>query len=116
MQNFASAAVGISVAVALIRGFARQEANSIGNLWVDLTRTTVYVLLPIAFVAALILCSQGAIQNFRPYSHGQDPRGRHANYSAGSGGLSRSHQDAGNQWRRILQRQFLAPFREPHAP
>jgi K+-transporting ATPase ATPase A chain len=68
VQNFASAAVGISVAVALIRGFARQEANSIGNLWVDLTRTTVYVLLPIAFVAALFLCSQGAIQNFRPYS------------------------------------------------
>jgi len=68
VQNFASAAVGISVAVALIRGFARQEANSIGNLWVDLTRATVYVLLPIAFVAALFLCSQGAIQNFHPYS------------------------------------------------
>jgi len=68
VQNFVSAAVGISVAVALIRGFARQEANSIGNLWVDLTRTTVYVLLPIAFVPALILCSQGAIQNFRAYT------------------------------------------------
>jgi K+-transporting ATPase ATPase A chain len=68
VQNFASAAVGISVAVALIRGFARQEVNSIGNLWVDLTRSTVYVLLPISFVAALFLCSQGAIQNFHPYS------------------------------------------------
>jgi K+-transporting ATPase ATPase A chain len=68
VQNFASAAVGISVAVALVRGFARQEANSIGNLWVDLTRSTVYVLLPIAFVGALILGSQGAIQNFRPYA------------------------------------------------
>ena len=68
VQNFASAAVGISVAVALIRGFARQEANSIGNLWVDLTRTIVYVLLPIAFVAALVFCYQGAIQNFHPYT------------------------------------------------
>jgi len=68
VQNFVSAAVGISVAVALIRGFARQEANSIGNLWVDLTRTTLYVLMPIAFVGALILCSQGAIQNFHPYT------------------------------------------------
>jgi len=68
VQNFASAAVGISVAVALIRGFARQEANSIGNLWVDLTRSTLYVLMPIAFVGALILCSQGAIQNFRAYT------------------------------------------------
>ena len=55
VQNFVSAAVGISVAVAMIRGFARQEANSIGSFWVDLTRSTVYVLLPIAFVGALIL-------------------------------------------------------------
>ena len=68
VQNFASAAVGISVAVALIRGFARQEANSIGNFWVDLTRSTFTFLLPIAFVAALMLCSQGAIQNFLPYT------------------------------------------------
>jgi K+-transporting ATPase ATPase A chain len=68
VQNFVSAAVGIAVAVALIRGFARQEANSIGNLWVDLTRAVVYVLMPIAFLGALILCSQGAIQNFRPYA------------------------------------------------
>ncbi len=59
VQNFASAAVGISVAVALIRGFARQEANSIGNFWVDLTRSTVYVLLPIALVAALICLLAG---------------------------------------------------------
>jgi K+-transporting ATPase ATPase A chain len=68
VQNFASAAVGISAAVAMIRGFARQEANSVGNFWVDLTRSTLYVLMPIAFVAALILCSQGAIQNFHPYA------------------------------------------------
>jgi len=68
VQNFASAAVGISVAIALIRGFARQEAKAVGNFWVDLTRSTLYVLLPIAFVAALILCSQGAIQNFHPYA------------------------------------------------
>jgi K+-transporting ATPase ATPase A chain len=68
VQNFVSAAVGISVAIALIRGFARQEANSIGNFWVDLTRSTLYVLLPISFLAALVLCSQGAIQNFLPYT------------------------------------------------
>jgi len=68
VQNFASAAVGISAAVAMIRGFARQESKAVGNFWVDLTRSTLYVLLPIAFVAALILCSQGAIQNFHPYA------------------------------------------------
>ena len=67
VQNFMSAAVGIVVAVAMIRGFARQQANAIGNFWVDLTRTTLYVLLPISFVTALIFCSQGAIQNFHPY-------------------------------------------------
>jgi len=67
VQNFASAAVGLAVAIALIRGFARQSADAIGNFWVDLVRSTVYVLLPLSLVAALILCSQGAIQNFGPY-------------------------------------------------
>jgi K+-transporting ATPase ATPase A chain len=68
VQNFASAAAGIAVAIVLIRGFARQETDRIGNFWVDLTRTTLYVLMPIAFVAALVFCSQGVIQNFHPYT------------------------------------------------
>ncbi|HEY7306573.1 MAG TPA: potassium-transporting ATPase subunit KdpA [Bryobacteraceae bacterium] len=68
VQNFVSAAVGIAVAIALVRGFARQQMNSLGNFWVDLTRATVYLLLPIAFVAALVLCSQGVIQNLHPYT------------------------------------------------
>jgi K+-transporting ATPase ATPase A chain len=67
VQNFASAAAGIAVAIALIRGFARQETDRIGNFWVDLTRATLYVLIPIAVVAALVFCSQGVVQNFRPY-------------------------------------------------
>src|SRR5215472_17347284 len=68
VQNFVSAAVGLAVAIALIRGFARHETDRIGNFWVDLTRGTVYVLLPIAFVAALLFVWQGAIQNFHPYT------------------------------------------------
>jgi K+-transporting ATPase ATPase A chain len=68
VQNFVSPAVGIAAAVAIIRGFARHQTDKIGNFWVDLTRATLYVLLPIALVAALVLCSQGAIQNFRPYT------------------------------------------------
>jgi len=68
VQNFASAAAGIAVAIALTRGFARQQVNSLGNFWVDLTRAVVYVLLPISLVAALFLCSQGVIQNFHPYT------------------------------------------------
>src|SRR5581483_5790316 len=61
-------AAGIAVAVALIRGFARHEVDRIGNFWVDLTRTTLYILLPICVVAALVLVSRGSIQNFQPYS------------------------------------------------
>jgi potassium-transporting ATPase potassium-binding subunit len=68
VQNFASAAAGIAVAIALVRGFARQQAKSIGNFWVDLVRATVYVLLPASFLVALVLCSQGVIQNFAPYT------------------------------------------------
>src|SRR5439155_12934689 len=58
VQNFASAAAGIAIAVAVIRGFARQSAGAIGNFWVDLTRCAVYLLLPISLAAALVLCSQ----------------------------------------------------------
>ena len=68
VQNFASAAAGMAIAVALIRGFARQEKKTIGNFWVDVTRATVYVLLPLSTVAALLYTSQGVVQNFKPYT------------------------------------------------
>jgi K+-transporting ATPase ATPase A chain len=68
VNNFTSAAVGIAVAIAVIRGFSRQQAKSIGNFWVDMTRATLYVLLPLSFVGALYLCSAGVIQNFSPYA------------------------------------------------
>ena len=67
VQNFLSAATGIVVAIALMRGFARHTAHNIGNAWVDLTRITLYVLLPLALVFAVVLVSQGAIQNFAAY-------------------------------------------------
>jgi K+-transporting ATPase ATPase A chain len=66
-HNFASAAVGIALAIAFIRGIARREKETIGNFWVDLTRTTLWVLLPACIVYALFLASQGVVQNFRPY-------------------------------------------------
>jgi K+-transporting ATPase ATPase A chain len=68
MHNFTSAAAGIAIAVALIRGFARQQATAIGNFWVDIVRATVYVLLPLSLVIALFFCSQGVIQNLHPYT------------------------------------------------
>ena len=67
VQNFMSAATGIVVAIALIRGFARRNAKSIGNFWVDMTRSTLYVLLPISVVAAVVLVWQGVPQNFSAY-------------------------------------------------
>jgi len=66
-HNFFSAATGIAIAIALVRGLGRRSAASIGNFWVDLTRATVYVLLPICLVYALVLCQQGVIENFHAY-------------------------------------------------
>jgi len=69
MHNFTSAAVGMAVAVALIRGFVRQQVNAIGNFWADIVRAIVYVLLPISIVVALFFCSQGMIQNLHSYTN-----------------------------------------------
>ncbi|MGB8774541.1 MAG: potassium-transporting ATPase subunit KdpA [Terriglobales bacterium] len=66
-HNFASAAVGIALAIAFVRGIARKEKETIGNFWVDMTRSTLWVLLPMCIVYALLLVSQGAVQNLRPY-------------------------------------------------
>ena len=67
VQNFISAAVGIAVAIAVIRGFVSRSGSSLGNFWQDLTRAVLYVLLPISIVGALFLVSQGVIQNLSPY-------------------------------------------------
>jgi K+-transporting ATPase ATPase A chain len=66
-HNFWSAAVGLALAVAFIRGIAAREKKTLGNFWVDLTRGTLWILLPISFVFALVLVSQGVVQNFKPY-------------------------------------------------
>ena len=67
VQNFLSAATGIAVVIALVRGFARHTAKTVGNAWVDLTRITLYILLPICLFYAVFLTSQGVIQNFDAY-------------------------------------------------
>ncbi|MDB6111729.1 MAG: K+-transporting ATPase, KdpA [Pedosphaera sp.] len=68
IHNFGSAAVGIALAAALVRGIARHSAKTLGNFWVDLIRVTYYLLLPICLVFAMFLVSQGMIQNFKPYT------------------------------------------------
>jgi K+-transporting ATPase ATPase A chain len=67
-HNFASAAVGIAIAIALIRGIARHEREAIGNFWVDLTRAVLWVLLPLCLVYSMFLVSQGVVQNLKPYT------------------------------------------------
>jgi K+-transporting ATPase ATPase A chain len=68
VHNFLSAAAGVGIAMALVRGFARSSMKTVGNFWADLTRATLYVLLPISIIGALVLCSQGVIQNLNPYT------------------------------------------------
>jgi K+-transporting ATPase ATPase A chain len=67
VQNFVSAAAGMATLVALIRGFTRRNADTIGNFWVDLTRSTLYILMPLSLILALVLVGQGVIQTFSPY-------------------------------------------------
>jgi K+-transporting ATPase ATPase A chain len=69
VQNFLSAATGMAVVVALVRGLARRESDHIGNCWVDLTRSTLYILLPLSLILALVLVSQGVVQNLSPYKN-----------------------------------------------
>jgi len=67
VQNFLSAATGIAILLAVMRGFTRRSAKTLGNFWVDMTRSTLYVLLPLSFLLSLLLVSQGVVQNFRNY-------------------------------------------------
>jgi potassium-transporting ATPase potassium-binding subunit len=69
VQNFVSAATGIAVFLALVRGLARKTTGNIGNFWIDLTRSTVYVLLPLSIVFSVLLVGQGVVQNFTPYTN-----------------------------------------------
>src|SRR5476649_642767 len=68
IHNFASAATGIAIAAALVRGLSRHSTNLLGNFWVDLVRVTYYLLVPICLLFAVVLVSQGMIQNFKPYT------------------------------------------------
>ena len=118
VQNFVSAATGMAVLVALIRGITRHTTQKIGNFWVDLTRTTLYILLPLAFIVALALVSQGVVQTFSPYKTvpflqpTTDSNGNSCDEpGAGcrSGGQPDRHQAARHQRRRLLQRQLGPP-------
>ena len=115
VQNFVSAAVGMAVAMAFVRGLARRNTGELGNFWVDLVRGSIRILLPLSVIAAIILVVGGTIQNFgtaRP--GGQHAGGRAADHHRRPGRQPGVHQAARHQRRRVLQRQLRASLREPH--
>ena len=113
VQSFLSAASGIAVAIALIRGFARRHASTIGNFWTDMVRATLYVLLPICIVASLVLIWQGVPQTLDGSVDATTLEGGKATDRARPRGLANRDQDAELGWRRLLQRQFGPSLREP---
>ena len=113
VQNFLSAAVGIVVAIALVRGFVRSRTDRLGNFWVDLTRITVRYLIPLSVIGAIILVAAGAIDNFSAYHTVTTLSGGAPDHRRRPGRLAGGHQGRREQRRRLLQRQLLAPVREP---
>ncbi len=116
VQNFLSAAVGIAVAVALIRGFARKSAKTIGNFWVDMVRATLYVLLPIAFVAAIIFMAQGALQTLAGPVHIHDAlNGLHQVIPRGPVASQEAIKQLGTNGGGFFNANGASPFENPTA-
>ena len=88
VQNFLSAATGIAVLLALIRGLVKRNGKTLGNFWADLTRSVVYILLPLSILLSVVLISQGVVQNFSNYSTVTTLEGAGTNYSAGTRGFA----------------------------
>ena len=113
VQSFLSGATGVAVAIALVRGFARRSAQTIGNFWVDLTRITLYVLLPICVVAGAVPGLAGRAANARRLCQRDDAGRRQSGPGARAGRLAGGDQAAERRRRRLLQRQLGASVREP---
>ena len=113
VQNFLSAAVGLAVAIAMIRGFTRSRTDKLGNFWVDLTRGTIRLLLPLAVIGAIILMAGGRDRELRRLPHDHHAGRRAPDHRRRAGGLAGGHQGDGQQRRRLLQRQLGPSVREP---
>lgn len=117
VQNFLSAAVGIVVAIALIRGIIgrTQGSRSLGNFWEDMVRTVLYVLLPIAFIAAFVLISQGVIQNFSHSLHATGLTGLHQTIAQGPVASQEAIKDLGTNGGGFFNVNSAHPFENPNA-
>ncbi len=113
VQNFVSAAVGVAALLALIRGFTRKNSDTIGNFWVDLTRTTLYVLLPMAIIFALILASQGVVQTVGPYINAQTLEGANQTIAVGPVASQEAIKMLGSNGGGFFNANSAHPFENP---
>jgi potassium-transporting ATPase potassium-binding subunit len=114
VQQFLSAAVGLAVAIAMIRGFIRSRTGTLGNFWVDLTRGTVRLLLPLAVVGGLVLAASGAIQNFADYHTITTLAGGHQVIPGGPVASSEVIKDMGNNGGGWFNTNSAHPFEDPN--
>ncbi|GAA1697746.1 potassium-transporting ATPase subunit KdpA [Fodinicola feengrottensis] len=115
VQNFASAAVGIAVAVALIRGFARAKTNRLGNFWVDLFRASFRILLPLSIVAALVLVAAGTIQNFSAGTDAHTLAGATQHLTGGPVASQEAIKELGTNGGGFYNANSAHPFEDPRA-
>jgi len=114
VQNFLSAAVGIAALLVLIRGFTRKNTDKLGNFWVDLTRSILYVLLPLSVVLALILASQGVVQSFDPYVTAQTLEGANQTIPLGPAASQVSIKMLGSNGGGFFNVNSAHPFENPN--
>ncbi len=114
VQNFVSPAVGMCVAIALARGLIRRSASTIGSFWVDLTRSTLYILLPIAFVAALVLVSQGIVQTLSEPATATTIQGAQQTIALGPIASQEAIKELGNNGGGFLNANSAHPFENPN--
>src|ERR1700730_17712742 len=113
VHNFVSAAAGIVLAVALIRGFARRSAKTIGNFWVDMTRCVLYILLPISIIGALLLCWQGVPQNLGAYTEATTLEGAQQVIAQGPGASQEIIKELGTNGGGFFNANSAHPFENP---
>ncbi len=114
VRNFTSAAMGLAVAIALVRGLTRRGIRTIGNFWVDVTRTTLYILVPIAFVAAIVLVSQGVVQSFNPAALVHTLQGGTQTIPVGPVASQEAIKELGNNGGGFFNANSAHPFENPN--
>jgi potassium-transporting ATPase potassium-binding subunit len=115
VHNFVSAATGIAIAVAVVRGFARREANTVGNFWVDLTRCTLYILLPLSILVALVLVALGLPQNLHAYTDATTLEGARQVIAQGPVASQEAIKQLGTNGGGFFNVNSAHPFENPNA-